>query len=56
MRGYNNNILCNIIIKQKGENTMRETFMADNASAKAMNKIMFFMANCGYDEVKETLL
>ena len=31
---------------------MRETFMADNASAKAMNKIMFFMATCGYDEVK----
>lgn len=39
--------------KTKGENTMRETFMADNASAKAMNKIMFFMANCGYDEVKK---
>lgn len=32
---------------------MRETFMADNASAKSMNKIMFFMANCGYDEVKK---
>ena len=32
---------------------MRETFMADNASAKAMNKVMFFMANCGYDEVKK---
>ena len=31
---------------------MRDTFMADNASAKAMNKIMFFMVNCGYDEVK----
>ena len=39
--------------KTKGENTMRETFMADNASAKSMNKIMFFMANCGYDEVKK---
>ena len=32
---------------------MRETFMADNASAKAMNKVMFFMANCGYYEVKD---
>ena len=32
---------------------MRETFMADNASAKAMNKSMFVMVNCGYDEVKK---
>ena len=39
--------------KTKGEYTMRETFMADNASAKSMNKVMFFMANCGYDEVKK---
>lgn len=26
--------------------------MTDNTSLQSMNKVMFFMANCGYDDVK----
>lgn len=32
---------------------MRENFMHKDFSARMMNKIMFFMANCGYDDVEK---
>ena len=29
--------------------------MTENTSLQSMNKVMFFMANCGYDEVKRLI-
>lgn len=32
-----------------------ESFTNDETSIKAMNKVLFFFANCGYNEVKRLL-
>lgn len=29
--------------------------MTENTSLQSMNKVMFFMANCGYDDVKRLI-
>lgn len=30
--------------------------MTNDASIKAMNKVMYYMVSCGYDDVKKTNL